>query len=156
MKLSFKLCLVFIIIILLLGFTIKSGIDMKYENDLKAIEDSRDLRLENFENNKRIAEMYLDTYKISDEASYQSVKNSLFNYLSIEMQNELFSSVNYKGLNYHKREVQDLNIVGTNLGENSKNTFMLEYRLTGVNYDQQITNLVYIENGVITKVIRIK
>jgi hypothetical protein len=49
-----------------------------------------------------------------------------------------------------------IRIIGTNNGPYEKNTFLVEYNLKAVNYDQDITNLIDIENGVITKVTRIK
>ena len=53
-------------------------------------------------------------------------------------------------------ETELIRVIGTNNGANEKNTFLLEYNLKAVNYDQNITNLIEIEDGVITNVTRIK
>ena len=46
--------------------------------------------------------------------------------------------------------------MGTNNNYEDENTFLLEYNLTGVNYNQDITNIVTVRNGVIMSVVRIK
>ena len=97
-----------------------------------------------------------EVYNIVDENSYQNVKNDMYNKFSSEMQKEIFPTVNYSGLPLHTMETKVIRIIGTNNGYNEKNTFLLEYNLTGINYDQDITNLIDIEDGVITRVIRVK
>ena len=56
----------------------------------------------------------------------------------------------------HKLNVTIKNITGTNYALDKVNTFMVEYNLKGVNYNQDITNLIDMKNGQILKVTRIK
>ena len=156
MKDKFKIICVFIFLLLCIVFGIKYGMQIQYNNELVKIEASRNTELDNYKSNKALAESYLQVYDIVDEDSYQQVKNDMYHSFSSEMQKELFPSVNYEGLLLHEMNTELIRVIGTNNGYNSENTFLLEYRLTGVNYDQNITNLISIEKGVITDVIRIK
>ena len=129
---------------------------MRYNTELAKIEASRNTELDNYKNNKNLAKSYLRVYDIQDESSYQNVKNDMYHKFSTEMQKELFPTVNYEGLDLHDLNTELIRVIGTNNGYEKENTFLLEYRLTGVNYDQTITNLVTIQKGVITDVVRIK
>ena len=66
-----------------------------------------------------------------------------------------FSSAEYKGLDLHSIKTEIKTIKGTNNGYDMKNTFFIEYVLSGVNYNETIVNLIDIENGVITKIERL-
>ena len=156
MKLNIKVifCIIFFLLCIVLG--LKLGLEMRYEGKLEEIENSYDTRLDNYERNKYLAESYLKVYQIVDNSSYQSVKNAMYHSFSTEMQNQIFPTVNYEGVDLHKMETELIRVIGTNNGENEKNTFLLEYNLKAINYDQNITNLIEIEDGVITSVTRIK
>ncbi len=155
MKAYIKPILVILFLVLCIVFGFKYGIDMKYKNDMMEIYSSRSKVLETYNKNKAIAESYLKVYDIVDESSYQNIKNELYNNLSYEMQQELFPTVNYSGLALHDLETEIIDVVGTNNSFEEKNTFYIEYRLKGVNYDQIITNLIDVEKGVIIGVKRI-
>lgn len=144
----------FIIACLVLG--IKYGMQIKYRNDVRDIQNSRTKILDNYNSNQSLAESYLQVYKIVDENSYQMIKNDMYNKFSSDMQEIIFPTVNYSGPYYHSRETTLIKCIGTNNGFNSKNTFLLEYNLKTINYNQDITDLVEIEDGVITRVIKIK
>lgn len=148
------LVILFILFCIILG--VKYGMQVHYNNELAEINASKNIVLDSYKKNKNLAESYLQVYNIVDENSYQNVKNDMYNKFSSEMQKELFPTVNYSGLPLHTMETKVIRIIGTNNGYNEKNTFLLEYNLTGINYDQDITNLIDIEDGVITRVIRVK
>ena len=135
---------------------VKYGSQIHYNNELQEIKESRDIRLDNYEKNKYLAESYLKVYQIVDNSSYQSVKNAMYHSFSTEMQKQLFPAVDYEGIDLHKMETELIRVIGTNNGADEKNTFLLEYNLKAINYDQNITNLIEIEDGVITSVMRIK
>lgn len=156
MKINFKILFFIIFFLFCILFGLKYGIDIKYENDLEDIYATRNTSLDNYKKNKSLAESYLQVYKIVDEDSYQSIKNDMYNSFSSELQDEIFPTVNYTGLPLHNMETKLIRIMGTNNGENKINTFLIEYNLKAINYNQNITNLIDIENGVITKVTRIK
>lgn len=148
------LVILFILFCIILG--VKYGMQVHYNNELAEINASKNIVLDSYKKNKNLAESYLQVYNIVDENSYQNVKNDMYNKFSSEMQKEIFPTVNYSGLPLHTMETKVIRIIGTNNGYNEKNTFLLEYNLTGINYDQDITNLIDIEDGVITRVIRVK
>ena len=148
------LVILFILFCIILG--VKYGMQVHYNNELVKINASKNIVLDSYKKNKNLAESYLQVYNIVDENSYQNVKNDMYNKFSSEMQKEIFPTVNYSGLPLHTMETKVIRIIGTNNGYNEKNTFLLEYNLTGINYDQDITNLIDIEDGVITRVIRVK
>ena len=148
------LVILFILFCIILG--VKYGMQVHYNNELVEINASKNIVLDSYKKNKNLAESYLQVYNIVDENSYQNVKNDMYNKFSSEMQKEIFPTVNYSGLPLHTMETKVIRIIGTNNGYNEKNTFLLEYNLTGINYDQDITNLIDIEDGVITRVIRVK
>ena len=150
-----KVLLVAIAVIVVIVLAIVLGSNMQYENKLKNIKDSRVSYFSTYNENKALAESYLMVYDIVDEDSYQNVKNFLYYSFDRELRNSIFPSVNYTGLNLHPIQARLIKCIGTN-NESSTNTFLLEYNLTGVNYDQDITNLVTIENGKILKVVRVK
>lgn len=156
MKKYLRWILVFGFIIFCIVLGVKYGMEIQYRNELNEIYVSRNTELDNYKSNKSLVESYLQVYDIVDENSYQNVKNDMYNKFSSEMQKELFPTVNYSGLSLHSMQTEVIRIIGTNNGENEKNTFLLEYNLTGINYNQDITNLVDVEDGVITRVIRIK
>ena len=148
------LVILFILFCIILG--VKYGMQVHYNNELAEINASKNIVLDSYKKNKNLAESYLQVYNIVDENSYQNVKNDMYNKFSSEMQKEIFPTVNYSGLPLHTMETKVIRIIGTNNGYNEKNTFLLEYNLMGINYDQDITNLIDIEDGVITRVIRVK
>lgn len=148
------LVILFILFCIILG--VKYGMQVHYNNELAEINASKNIVLDSYKKNKNLAESYLQVYNIVDENSYQNVKNDMYNKFSSEMQKEIFPTVNYSGLPLHTMETKVIRIIGTNNGYNEKNTFLLEYNLTGINYDQDITNLIDIEDGIITRVIRVK
>lgn len=148
------LVILFILFCIILG--VKYGMQVHYNNELAEINASKNIVLDSYKKNKNLAESYLQVYNIVDENSYQNVKNDMYNKFSSELQKEIFPTVNYSGLPLHTMETKVIRIIGTNNGYNEKNTFLLEYNLTGINYDQDITNLIDIEDGVITRVIRVK
>lgn len=147
-------CMIFLLVCIIMG--VKYGTAIKYNNELQEIHNSRDTRLDNYEKNKYLAESYLRIYQIVDNSSYQSVKNALYHSFSDDMQQQLFPTVNYEGVDLHRMETELIRVIGTNNGVDAKNVFLLEYNLKAVNYDQNITNLIEIEDGVITNVTRIK
>lgn len=148
--------LVILFLVFCVGIGVKYGVDLKYKNDLMEIQQSRNTFLDNYHRNKSLAESYLQVYDIIDENSYQMVKNDMYNSFSYELQQSLFPSVNYTGLPLHNMDTKIIKCIGTNNGYSKKNTFLIEYNLTGINYNQNITNLIDIEDGVITRVVRIK
>lgn len=156
MKTYLKIGLIVVAILFVFIFVIKSGMEMNYKNEMAEIEASKSVLLNDYNINKGIAEAYLDVYKIRDDSSYKSVKNSLYDKLSPKLQKEYFPTANYEGLAFHKLTVTIKNIKGTNFALDKINTFMVEYNLQGVNYNQDITNLIDMQNGQILKVIRIK
>ena len=151
-----KIITVIIFIICVIAFTFKYGIDMKHKNDMIEVYNSRNTFLDVYNENKELSESYLKVYDIVDENSYQSVKNELYNNLSYEMQQELFPTVNYSGLALHDLETSIIRVLGTNKLREEVNTFLIEYNLVGVNYNQNITNLINIKDGKIIGVTRIK
>lgn len=144
----------FIIICITVG--IKYGMEISYRNEMNEIYASKDTSLDNYKRNKGLVESYLQVYDIVDENSYQSVKNDLYNKLSVDMQKEIFPTVNYTGLALHDLEYYVVRILGTNNSNEEINTFLIEYDLLGVNYEQRITNLIEIKDNTIMKVTRIK
>ena len=124
--------------------------------EIQEINATRNTFLDDYNSNKKLVESYLQVYEIRDENSYQHIKNELYNKLSNELQDQIFPTVNYEGLALHPLETKILDIMGTNNNYEDENTFLLEYNLTGVNYNQDITNIVTVRNGVIMSVVRIK
>lgn len=156
MKTYLKIGFVVIAVLFVFIFVIKAGMEMNYKNELAEINASKSVLLNDYNLNKGIAETYLNVYKIHDDSSYKSVKNILYDKLSPKLQKEYFPTANYEGLALHKLTVTIKNITGTNFALDKVNTFMVEYNLKGVNYNQDITNLIDMQNGQIIKVIRIK
>lgn len=146
---AFSVIVVFVAIII-------AGVNMQYENEKREIQESKSTALDTYYRNKDIAKLYLKVYNIIDNSTYQTTKNELYDYLSPNMQNELFSTVNYEGLDLHKMKTTLISVEGTNYPMNEVNTFMIKYNLKGVNYDQDITNLIDIQDGEIQRVVRIK
>lgn len=144
----------FVILCIFFGF--KKGLEIHYNDEISEIKASRSVAFSDYEKNKYLAESYLKVYQIVDNSSYQSVKNAMYHSFSTEMQKQIFPTVNYEGVDLHKMETDLIRVIGTNNGANEKNTFLLEYNLKAINYDQNITNLIEIEDGVITSVTRIK
>lgn len=155
MKTYIKIGLVILFIVLCVGVGVKYGMDINYKNELNAIYSSRDTSLDSYKTNKALAESYLQVYEIVDENSYQNIKNDMYEKFSTKMRNEIFPTVNYSGIPLHTMKTEVIKIIGTN-NEKGVNTFLVEYNLKAINYDQNITNLIDIENGVIMKVTRIK
>ena len=155
MKTKIALLLVFLVICVGTGYIINNINEANYTRELQEIKSSRSTDLDNYRRNKQLAEDYLDVYKIVDENSYQQIKNELYNKLSTNMQNDIFPSVNYEGLPLHRMETSVLRCIGTNNSSGS-NTFLIEFNLTGINYNQDVTTLVTIRDGVITEVERLK
>lgn len=156
MKRNIIIVLIVLIVLAVFVGVIKYGSNMKYQNDLQAIEDSRNSSLDTYNENKNIAKLYLKLYSIRDNSSYQSVKTELFDYLSPVLQKEHFSKVNYEGPALHKTEIEVLSVKASNNPPKEENTVIITYNLSGVNYNQDITNLITIKDGVIQKVVRIK
>lgn len=156
MKQYIKIALVIIFLIVCVVFGVKYGMQVHYNNEVAEIQASRNTALDNYNANKKLAESYLQVYQIVDESSYQMIKNDMYHSFSTEMQKQLFPSVNYEGVDLHTMKTELIRTIGTNNGPYGKNTFLIEYNLTAVNYDQNITNLIEIEDGVICKVTRIK
>jgi hypothetical protein len=152
---NWKIFFVFVFLICCIILGLKIGIDIKYENDLSEIYSTRDTRLDNYYDNEALAKSYLQVYDIVDADSYKNIKNDMYDKFSYEMRNQIFPTVEYSGIDLHYMETEVIRVMGTNNGINQKNTFLLEYRLTGVNYDKVICNLIDIENGQITKVTKI-
>lgn len=136
-------------------FGISYGSKMQYEHKMANIKESRDTSLDIYNLNKELAESYLEVYKIVDEESYQMVKNDMYHHFSTELQNEIFPTVNYEGIDMHRMEVTLISCIGTNNPSNQENVFKLVYNLKAVNYDQDITNFITVKNGIITKVEKI-
>lgn len=153
-----KIIVFIIIFIVLAAFVgiIKYGSEMKYQNELQAIQDSRNASLDGYNENKKLAELYLKLFSIRNESTYQSVKTELFDYLSPVLQKEHFPTVNYEGPALHKTEIKLLSVKATNNSLKEENTVIIRYNLSGVNYNQDITNLITIKDGLIQKVVRIK
>ena len=156
MKKYIKYFFIAIFIIATFVLTINYGIDMRNENIIKNIKAERITDLDNYKQNKGLAETYLQTWDIVDENSYQNVKNDLYYNLSPTLQKELFPTVNYEGSNYFDREYSINKIIATNNSFDEENVVLIEYNLKSVNYNSVITNLIFIEKGVITKVTRVK
>lgn len=151
---KYVLVILFLIGCIVLGFV--KGSEMKYNNEVRKIEMTRNTLFSDYEFNEQLVKSYLNVYEIVDESSYQNVKNELYNSLSLEMQKEIFPTVNYSGLALHDLEWSIKRIVGTNNPKEELNVFLLEYHLTGVNYNQMISNIVKVKDGLIIDVERIK
>lgn len=152
--LKIGLVVMFLISCIVLG--IKYGINIKYVNDMREINSMRNTFLDDYNANKEIVKSYLQVYEIRNETTYQAIKNTMYNSLSKDLQEEIFPTVNYEGLALHPLKTEIIRCIGTNNGPNSENTFLLEYNLSGVNYNQNISNLITLKNGIITSVVRIK
>ncbi len=137
-------------------FGLKIGFDIKYERDLEKVYELRDKSLDSYKQNESLAKSYLYVYDIVDEDSYQRVKNEIYYSFSNEMQNLIFPTVNYSGVDLHSMSTQLIKVMGTNNGPNEKNTFLIEYVYTTPMRSQNITDLIEIEDGVICNVVRIK
>lgn len=146
---------IILLIIICICITFKVGMDIKYKNDLKDIYAERDTTFDNYNKNYSLVEDFLSVYDIVDETSYQNVKNELYDNFSLELQKQYFPTPNYKGLDLHSVKTDIIRIVGTNNDFDKENYFLIEYNLKGVNYDQNIINLIKIEQGVISKIDRI-
>ena len=155
MKINFKIICVIFFLLLCILLGVKVGINVKYEKDLSEIYSTRDTRLDNYYDNEALAKSYLQVYDIIDADSYRNIKNDMYDKFSYEMRNQIFPTAEYSGIDLHYMETEVIRVMGTNNGSNQKNTFLLEYRLTGVNYDKVICNLIDIENGQIIKVTKI-
>lgn len=151
-----KIFISFIVIIIILIMTVNIGINIQRENKLDDIYSKRSTVLNNYEKNKSIVEDYLKIYEIVDNDSYQNIKNQLYDFLSVDLKKQLFPTVNYEGLELHPLNVSDIHIIGTNNSLNETNTFIVNYTLTGVNYNQSIKTVIDIKNGIITKAIRLE
>lgn len=149
--------LTFVFIILSIGtfFVVQNIQEKNYENTMNEIRNTRNTVLDTFNSNKALAESFLEVYQIVDENSYQMVKNDMYNHLSIELQKDIFPTAHYEGLALHTMTPTVISCIGTNNPANEENVFKLVYNLKAVNYDQDITNLITIRNGVITRVERI-
>lgn len=152
--LKIGLVVIFLISCIVLG--IKYGMNIKYVNDMHEINSMRNTFLDDYNANKEIVKSYLQVYEIRNETTYQAIKNTMYNSLSKDLQEEIFPTVNYEGLALHPLKTEIIRCIGTNNGPDFENTFLLEYNLSGVNYNQNISNLVTLKNGIITSVVRIK
>lgn len=150
-----KYIIIFLVIIFILVMTVKIGIDIKYKNDLEKIYSIRDNTFDNYDNNISLVKEFLTVYDIVDDNSYQNIKNNLYDRFSKELQKQYFSTANYQGLDMHSVKYEVIKIIGTNNDINNKNYFLIEYNLKGVNYNQNIINLIEIENGVISNIERL-
>lgn len=157
MELKSKLKIIFFILFFIgcVILTLKVGIDIRYNKEIQNIYENRNTMFDIYDKNSALVTDFLKVYEIVDENSYQQIKNELFDKLSVNMQKEYFSSVNYNGLELHNMDVKINRIIGTNNGIDNKNIFIVDYNLKGVNYNKNITNIFEIENGVITSVERI-
>ena len=145
MKSRLKIFISFAIIVMVLIITVNIGLNIQRENKLDDIYSKRSTVLNNYEKNKSIVEDYLKIYEIVDNDSYQNIKNQLYDFLSVDLKKQLFPTVNYEGIE-----------LGTNNSLDETNTFIVNYTLTGVNYNQSIKTVIDIKNGVITRAIRLE
>lgn len=156
MKLYIRIGIIALFLISCIVLGVIYAMQVNERKEIQEINATRNTFLDDYNSNKKLVESYLQVYEIRDENSYQHIKNELYNKLSNELQDQIFPTVNYEGLALHPLETKILDIMGTNNNYEDENTFILEYNLTGVNYNQDITNIVTVRNGVIMSVVRIK
>lgn len=156
MKLYIRIGIIALFLISCIVLGVIYAMQVNERKEIQEINATRNTFLDDYNSNKKLVESYLQVYEIRDENSYQHIKNELYNKLSNELQDQIFPTVNYEGLALHPLETKILDIMGTNNNYEDENTFLLEYNLTGVNYNQDITNIVTVRNGVIMSVVRIK
>lgn len=156
MKVYIRIGIVVLFLISCITLGVMYAIQVNERKELQEISAMRNTFLDDYNANKSLVESYLQVYEIRDENSYQNVKNEIYNSLSYEMQEQIFPTVHYEGLALHPMTTKVISIKGTNNDYENENTFILEYNLTGVNYNQDITNIVTVRNGVIMSVVRIK
>lgn len=156
MKVYIRIGIVVLFLISCITLGVMYAIQVNERKELQEISAMRNTFLDDYNANKSLVESYLQVYEIRDENSYQNVKNEIYNSLSYEMQDQIFPTVHYEGLALHPMTTKVISIKGTNNDYENENTFILEYNLTGVNYNQDITNIVTVRNGVIMSVVRIK
>lgn len=156
MKVYIRIGIVVLFLISCITLGVMYAIQVNERKELQEISAMRNTFLDDYNANKSLVESYLQVYEIRDENSYQNVKNEIYNSLSYEMQEQIFPTVHYEGLALHPMTTKVISIMGTNNDYENENTFILEYNLTGVNYNQDITNIVTVRNGVIMSVVRIK
>lgn len=156
MKLYIRIGIVALFLVSCIVLGVVYAMQINERKEIQEIQAMRNTFLDDYNSNKQLVESYLQVYDIRDENSYQNIKNEMYNKLSNELQEQIFPTVNYEGLALHPLKTKVLSIKGTNNYYESENTFLLEYNLTGVNYNQDITNLVTVKNGTIMSVIRIK
>lgn len=156
MKLYIRIGIIALFLISCIVLGVIYAMQVNERKEIQEINAIRNTFLDDYNSNKKLVESYLQVYEIRDENSYQHIKNELYNKLSNELQDQIFPTVNYEGLALHPLETKILDIMGTNNNYEDENTFLLEYNLTGVNYNQDITNIVTVRNGVIMSVVRIK
>lgn len=156
MKLYIRIGIIALFLISCIVLGVIYAMQVNERKEIQEIKATRNTFLDDYNSNKKLVESYLQVYEIRDENSYQHIKNELYNKLSNELQDQIFPTVNYEGLALHPLETKILDIMGTNNNYEDENTFLLEYNLTGVNYNQDITNIVTVRNGVIMSVVRIK
>lgn len=156
MKVYIRIGIIALFLISCIVLGVIYAMQVNEQNDLREINSMRNTFLDDYNSNKQLVESYLQVYNIRDENSYQNVKNDMYNKFSNEMQDQIFPTVHYEGLALHPMTTKVISIKGTNNDYKDENTFLLEYNLTGVNYNQDITNLITVKNGVILSVIRIK
>lgn len=156
MKVYIRIGIVVLFLISCITLGVMYAIQVNERKELQEISAMRNTFLDDYNANKSLVESYLQVYEIRDENSYQNVKNEIYNSLSYEMQDQIFPTVHYEGLALHPMTTKVISIKGTNNDYKNENTFILEYNLTGVNYNQDITNIVTVRNGVIMSVVRIK
>lgn len=156
MRVYIKIGIVALFLISCIVLGVVYAMQVNERKEIQEINATRNTFLDDYNSNKKLVESYLQVYEIRDENSYQHIKNELYNKFSNELQEQIFPTVNYEGLALHPLETKVIRIIGTNNEYDDENTFLLEYNLTGVNYDQDITNLVTVQSGTIMSVIRIK
>lgn len=156
MKLYIRIGIIALFLISCIVLGVIYAMQVNERKEIQEINATRNTFLDDYNSNKKLVESYLQVYEIRDENSYQHIKNELYNKLSNELQDQIFPTVNYEGLALHPLETKILDIMGTNNNYEDENTFLLDYNLTGVNYNQDITNIVTVRNGVIMSVVRIK
>ena len=156
MKVYIRIGIVVLFLISCITLGVMYAIQVNERKELQEISAMRNTFLDDYNANKSLVESYLQVYEIRDENSYQNVKNEIYNSLSYEMQDQIFPIFHYEGLALHPMTTKVISIKGTNNDYENENTFILEYNLTGVNYNQDITNIVTVRNGVIMSVVRIK
>lgn len=156
MKVYIRIGIVVLFLISCITLGVMYAIQVNERKELQEISAMRNTFLDDYNANKSLVESYLQVYEIRDENSYQNVKNEIYNSLSYEMQDQIFPTVHYEGLALHPMTTKVISIKGTNNDYENENIFILEYNLTGVNYNQDITNIVTVRNGVIMSVVRIK